>query len=351
MTGRLVLVVPGDVDDPTRPSGGNTYDRRVADEIRRRGWEVRWSAVPGAWPDGDAIARRRLAGVLASVPSDDTVLVDGLVACGAPEVVVPAAARSRLVVLVHVPLGGLGPASYAKEGPVLRAAEAVVATSGWSAGWLVAAHGLRDDRVHVARPGADAAPVAGGSPDADQLLCVASVVPGKGQDVLVAALARLSHLDWQCTCVGSLARSPQYAETVRRSIGAAGLAPRVRMTGPLTGDALAAAYDAADLLVLPSLGETWGMVVTEALARGVPVVASAVGGLPEAFGSAPGGGRPGLLVPPSDPDALAAALHRWLREPRLREQLRAAALLRRAAMPGWDATVDDLLGALAGVAA
>jgi glycosyltransferase involved in cell wall biosynthesis len=351
MTGRLVLVVPGDVDDPARPSGGNTYDRRAADELRRRGWDVRWCPVPGAWPDADTAARARLAGVLGATSPDTTVLVDGLVACGAPEVVVPAAARHRLVVLVHAPLGGLGPAAYAREGPVLRAAEAVVATSSWSAEWLTAAYGLRDTRVHVARPGATPAPVAAGSPDGGHLLCVASVVPGKGQDVLVAALARLADLSWRCTCVGSLARSPAFAEAVQRDVRSAGLASRVRLTGPLAGEALATAYDAADLLVLPSLHETWGMVVTEALSRGVPVVASAVGGVPEALGTAPGGDRPGLLVPPSDPDALAAALRRWLQEPRLRERLRDAALLRRAELPGWDLTADHLVGALATVAA
>ena len=351
MTGRLVLVVPGDVDDPTRPSGGNTYDRRVADELRRRGWDLRWCPVPGAWPDPDTLARSRLAGVLATAPPDAPVLVDGLVACGAPEVVVPAAARHRLVVLVHAPLGGLGPASYAKEGPVLRAVEAVVATSGWSASWLRAAYGLGADRVHVARPGCDPAPVARGSRDGDRLLCVASVVPGKGHDVLVAALARIASLPWHCTCAGSLERAPAFVAAVRREVGSAGLARRIHLTGPLAGDALAAAYDAADLLVLPTLGETWGMVVTEALARGVPVVASQVGGVPEALGTVRGGDRAGLLVPPADPDALADALGRWLREPGLRERLRDAARLRRTELPGWDATAEHLVGALAGVAA
>jgi glycosyltransferase involved in cell wall biosynthesis len=349
VTGQLVLVVPGDADDPARPSGGNTYDRRVAGELRRLGWDVRWRPVPGDWPRPDAAALARLDEALQSPTPDTPVLVDGLVACGAPEVVVPAAARCRLVVLVHAPLGGLGPASYAKEGVVLRAADAVVATGTSSAEWLAAAYGLRG--VHVAPPGVAPAPVAPGSPDGRQLLCVASVVPGKGHDVLVAALARLADLPWQCTCLGSLARSPAFVELVRSSVESVGLAPRVRLAGPVTGDDLAAAYGTADLLVLPTLGETWGMVVTEALARGLPVVASAVGGVPEALGVAPDGRLPGILVPPADPEALAAALRRWLLEPRLREELREAALLRRAALPGWDVTGDHLVGALAGVLA
>ena len=103
----------------------------------------------------------------------------------------------------------------------------------------------------------------------------------------------------------------------------------MRFTGPRTGADLAAAYAAADVLVLASRGETYGMVVTEALARGLPVIATAVGGLPEALGRGPGGDLPGLLVPPDDPAALAAALRRWLGEPDLRQRLRQSAAERR----------------------
>jgi glycosyltransferase involved in cell wall biosynthesis len=93
------------------------------------------------------------------------------------------------------------------------------------------------------------------------------------------------------------------------------------------------------------------MVVTEALARGVPVVASEVGGVPEALGVAPGGAFPGALVPPGDPEALSGALRRWLTDPGFREEARDAALLRRAALPGWGATVDALMVAVQGVSA
>ena len=101
------------------------------------------------------------------------------------------------------------------------------------------------------------------------------------------------------------------------------------------GNALDRAYSDADLFVLPSRAETYGMVVTEALARGLPVVATAVGGVPEALGLAPDGDRPGLLIPPDDPAALADALRAWLTDPGLRERLRKAALGRRETLPTW----------------
>ena len=114
-----------------------------------------------------------------------------------------------------------------------------------------------------------------------------------------------------------------------------GLRDRVRFPGPRTGAELDRAYAAADLLVLASHAETYGMVVTEALARGLPVLAADVGGVTEALGHGEDGTRPGLLVPPGDPAALGAALRRWLGDAELRARLRRAARERRASLRRW----------------
>ncbi|MCE6993337.1 glycosyltransferase family 4 protein [Saccharothrix sp. S26] len=321
------------VDDPASPSGGNAYDRRV---IRASGG-VREIVVPGAWPRPAPADRAALGRALAGVRDGSVVVLDGLVACGVPELVVPHAHRLRLVVLVHLPLAeetGLEPAVASRldaaERECLRAVAAVVATSPSAARRLAAHHGLA--RVHVVVPGTDPAPPATGTDGASRLLCVASVTPRKGHDVLVRALATVADLPWTCAFVGPR-RWP-----VEELIDRHGLGARIELTGPLGGPALERAYTTADLFVLASLAETYGMVVTEALARGVPVVASAV---PDALGDG------GVLLPAGDVAAFGGALRRWLTDDGWRRELRGRAAARRRELSTWDETAAGLAEVLA----
>jgi glycosyltransferase involved in cell wall biosynthesis len=346
----LHAVVPEGIDDPTRPSGGNTYDRRLCRGLETLGWAVRTSPVAGDWPWAGAAARHQLGEALAAMPGGDLVLVDGLVASAVPEVMVPASSRLRVVVLLHTPLGGRDEGAREPESAVLRAASAVVTTSEWTRGWLLEAYGLDPVRLHVAAPGVDAAEPTAGSGTGRNLLCVGAVTAWKGHDVLLAALAILGDLDWHCVCAGSLTKSPDFVDRLFHDIKKAGLDDRFELAGPRTGRELEASYGAADLLVLPSHGETYGMVVTEALARSLPVLATRGGGVPEALGDLPDGRVPGLLVPPGDVEALAAALTRWLGEPSLRDELRRAAGQRRSSLRGWPETARLVVEVLEGVA-
>jgi glycosyltransferase involved in cell wall biosynthesis len=310
--------------------------------------------VPGSWPTPDDAARQALGEVLAGVPDGSVVLLDGLIACAIPELVVPQADRLNVVVLVHAPLG-LGLAADAgplvAERDVLVAARAVVATSQWTRDWLLGAYSLRVDVVHVAEPGVDTADLAPGTVDGGQLLCVGAVTPNKGQDVLVSALAQLADLPWRCVCVGPLTRDRGFAVQVDQQAQRDGVAGRVRFAGPRTSADLSAMYSAADLLVLPSRAETYGMVVTEALAHGLPVLASDVGGVAEAMGRGIDGRRPGLLVPSDDVQALSQGLRSWLQDPDLRFRLRRRARERRSSLSGWSHTTDRLAHLLGQVAA
>ncbi|MFC7342922.1 glycosyltransferase family 4 protein [Saccharopolyspora griseoalba] len=330
MARALDFLVPDDVDDPMRPSGGNAYDRRLRDGLRAAGCPVRQVGVAGER------AAAELARALAEIPDGGAVLVDGLLADAAPQELLPHTARLDVVPLVHVPPGEeRGTAVHPDVRALLAAARAVVVTSRWT-GERLREHGVDAASLVLARPGVDRAPLAAGTDGATSLLAVGSLTPAKGQDVLADSLARLAELPWTCRMVGPRSRDPGFAGELRRAITASGLAGRIGLRGPQGTADLEATYARADLVVVPSRTEAYGMVATEALARGIPVLATRTGGTGEALGEA---AMPELLAEPGDPAALADALRRWLEDPGLRAEARRRAGARRATLPTWTTAV------------
>jgi glycosyltransferase involved in cell wall biosynthesis len=347
---RVRVVVPEGFDDPSQPTGGNIYDRRVCAGLAEAGWDVLVTTVAAVWPVPGPGARADLARIVSAIPDGETVLIDGIIASPAAAQLLPHAGRIRMTVLLHMPLASVPDTHHdgsaqRSERVVLRAATGVVATSEWTRQQILTRYAIPAHRVHVARPGVDqvAAPA---RPVRGHLICVGVLGRHKGQDLLVEALADLAERDWHCVLAGSLDRDPDFVGQLQARIRCLGYGHRVRLTGVLTGAALDHAYTTADLLVAPSRSETYGMTVTEALAHGLPVVAAAVGGLPEALGATADGTRPGQLVPPGDPAALAAALGDWLGDERHRHRLRAAARQRRPALRGWPQTTQEIANAL-----
>lgn len=351
---RLHLVVPGPLDQQT---GGYIYDARMAAGLRPRGWAVDVHNLEGRFPDPDTTAAESLNGVLAGLDAGSRVLIDGLALSGLPDPVVAHRRRLRILALVHHPVSdetGLSPEVRARlavrERRALAAAAGVIVTSGFTARGL-GRFGVPAARVRVARPGTDPAPPATGpGPGAPpQLLSVASVVPRKGHDVLVGALARLRDLSWRCVCAGSLDRAPDYVRRVRALVAEHGLAGRVRFAGECLRSALDRIYASSSIFVLASHYEGFGMVLTEALARGLPVVSTTGGAIPDTVAS-----DAALLTPPGDDRALAAAIASLLDpdEPvgaasggpvgagaRRRAELAAAARRQAATLPDWDTAV------------
>ncbi len=337
----LEFVLPG---DPETRTGGYEYDRRVVAGLRALGWTVHVHALPGTWPAPSASERADAARRFAALPDGARVLVDGLAFGALPEVAGAQAARLRLVALVHHPLAeetGLAPAAAERladsERAALGAARRVVVTSAPTAAAL-ARYGVEAARCVVIEPGTDPAPQARGSGSADPLLLVvATLTPRKGHALLFEALAGLSDRAWRLDCVGSELRDPATAAALRAQIATSGLADRITLRGETGPDDLAAAYDGADLFVWPSLYEGYGMALAEALARGLPVVATRVGAAAALVGD-----DAGLLVPPGDVAPLRAALVRWFDEPDLRLQYAAGAARARERLPRWDRACDEL---------
>ena len=324
------------VGDPGQRTGGYRYDACIVDGLRALGWMVEVMGLAGRFPVPDEVAWKALDRTLTDLPDDSRVVIDGLAMGGLPDVIQTHAGRLRIIALVHHPLadesdiGSVQRMLFLRsEAEALAAVAAVVCTSAFTARRLLD-FGVPSARISVVVPGVQAAPVAAGGHHPLRMLCVATITPRKGHDVLVAALQRLGELDWECVCIGSLLRDPLHAQRVARQIHDAGLNDRVRLYGEMADGELAGAYAAADCFVLASHYEGYGMVITEALARGLPVVCTRGGALAETLPP-----EAGLLVAVDDVEALADALRRMIEDPALRQGLREGACKARDGLRDW----------------
>lgn len=335
---RIVFAIPGDIDLPT---GGYGYDRRLLREWREARIEARHLALPGGFPFPDEAALARTEELLASTADDDILLVDGLAFGAFPEAL---AARfsERLIALVHHPLAletGLAPgqaeALRLSERAALRHTRRVVASSPSTAAILTADFGVAADRIATAEPGVDPAPRATGSDGAGplHLLAVGSLIPRKGYDVLLDAIALIADRDWRLTIAGSPNHAPATAAALSARIDAAGLADRISLAGAVGPEKLDELYEKADLFVMPSLFEGYGMVLTEALARGLPVVCTLSGAGADRVPD-----EAALKVPPGDTAALAKALARLIDAPAERRARADAAWAAAGSLPRWHDT-------------
>ena len=330
----LHLLLPGDLDIAT---GGTLYDRHIVQGLRALGWDLRVRSLHTSFPAPTPEALADAAHALAEIDAGARVLIDGLALGAMPDIAAAHRDRLRLIALLHHPLAletGLDAAQAAalrrSETDALRQVRRVIVTSPATAR-LLDGYGVTAGDIDVIEPGTAPAELATGSGQGPlQLLCVGTVTPRKGHLLLVEALAGLKHLDWELACAGNLERSPDTVAALRRHIDAAGLAQRVRLLGEVPHADMPTLYEGADLFVLPSLFEGYGMAYAEALARGLPVLGTQAGAIPETVPA-----DAGLLVEPGSASALREALERLITDQDLRRQLAAGARRARARLPTW----------------
>ena len=340
-TRTLTLLVPGGL---TRCSGRYRYDRQIVQGLRALGWKVDVTMMDGSFPNPSQDALDEVDRVLAGHRDGAMVLVDGLVLGAAPEQIERVAHRLTVVGLVHHLLAnetGLDPETAAvvaeRVGQALRAATGLLATS-FGIGRAIAACGVPRESIAIVTPGTDPAPRAEGSrsrPGAKrstpvELLCVGSLIPRKGHDVLFDAVAELRLLSWHLTCVGSETLASDHVAALREQIDISGIVDGVTLAGELDDPTLEQAFQKADVFVLATRHEGYGMAVAEALARGIPVVSTMAGAIPELVGF-----DGGSIVPIADAEAFAAALEPIVSDHAKRAEIAAGALAQGATLPRW----------------
>ncbi len=334
---RLVLILPGSIDQLT---GGYLFARNIVERLRARRQSVEVIELAGTFPEPDRTAIAAADAALVALPDDTTAIIDGLSLAAFAPCLAREAKRLRLVAWVHHPLAeetGLSAVQAAHfaamEADLLPLMRGVICPSPATEA-SVAAYGVTRARIAVAPPGT-AKPMRVIRREKTsgplRLLCVATVTPRKGHVLLIEALASLTHADWQLDCIGSLDRDPVCGAQLRDAIATHGLGNRVTLAGERAPGELGAAYDSADLFVLPSYHEGYGMAFTEALAHGVPIIATRAGAIPDTVPA-----KAAILVPPGDIGALRDALSVLLDDRDRLAQLARGAAEAGAALPDWD---------------
>ncbi len=334
------LVLPGDIESLT---GGYIYDRHIVDGLAARDWQTTIHSLDSSFPEPSTAALEEARQTFAAIPDGRVVVIDGLALGGTAEILAAQTRRLRLVALVHHPLA-LETGLQSTRAEWLRLAETaslaqvrhVVVTSRWTMRAL-ADYDIPSERIAVVEPGTAPAParrVSGG--ESLTLLCVASLTARKGHTILFDALARLRDRDWQLNCAGSLTSDRHLVDTLREQIERERLGERIHLLGELPPPRVVDEYAKADVFVLASYMEGYGMALTEALARGIPVISTSAGAIPDTVPR-----DAGVLVPRGDSAALAEALARVMDDPATLERLNEGARAARRNLPTWELACDN----------
>jgi glycosyltransferase involved in cell wall biosynthesis len=335
VVGRVAFAVPGDLATLT---GGYAYDRRMISELESLGWKIDLVNLGDGFPRPSQEQRKTALERLIAIPAGCPIIIDGLAFGVLPEVALQLCPCHPLIALVHHPLAlesGLSAAQaadlLASERAALASARRVIVTSTTTARLLAADYGVPADRIVVACPGSDSAPAAHGSNDGIvRLLAIGVVVRRKGFDVLISALATLPDLPWHLTIAGDRGRDHEAAAQLDADILRFKLGGRVAVLGAVSRERIAELYAGADLFILASRFEGYGMVFSEAIAHGLPVIGTTAGAIPE---TVPAGA--GMLVAPDDAPALATALRRVIEDPDEMRRMAASARAAAQALPSW----------------
>jgi hypothetical protein len=337
---QAVFAIPGDKD---RRTGGFIYEATVLRVLNEIGCATRHLVLPDSFPDPSTADMARTLDALGAVPADQPVILDGLV-FGAIDPAGLAGISAPVIAMVHHPLG-LETGLSAERAAVLCANEAaalqrvahVIVPSPHTADILVRNFGADPGRITIALPGF-VRPVPNPVPnpvslDPPLILSVGLLAERKGHDVLIAALASIRDLSWQANIVGK-AHDPAIAQALRAQIDSLGLASRVRLSGELSEHDLNDLFNAAHIFALATRYEGYGMVLSEAMLYGLPVVSCAVGAVPDTVGDA------GLLVPADDPAAFGMALRGLLTDQQVLARFRDASVQRATRLPTWQDTAQ-----------
>ena len=342
----ILFVIPGDINLPT---GGYRYDRKMIEEWRGKGHVVDLLSLPGNYPFPTASEKKLALKFLDKVPASSIAVVDGLAGGAHPEFLKQLSEIMPVIALVHHPLcleSGLNSDSRKNlknlEAKGLEFVSGIVTTSPKTSKSVQNLFAVDSGKISCVIPGVERGSIA--SPAKNEtirLLCVGSVIERKGHRILLEALGKLKHLDWHLDCVGKTDFEPGLYTELLEVVDGQGLKSRVKFHGAIEPEALEQKYGQAHVFVLPSLFEGYGMVYAEAIVRGLPVIGTIAGAIPETVPS-----ECGILVSPGSIEELQSALEIMISKHQTREHYRKSALSSASGFPSWSESSNRFLAVL-----
>ncbi|MEP7457230.1 glycosyltransferase family 4 protein [Phyllobacterium sp. SB3] len=343
MTHCVYFAYPGDLEAKT---GGYGYDRRIISELRKLGWDVSLIPLGGGFPFPDPETLSEAEKTLGALAQNSLVLVDGLAYGTFGEIASRLAHRLTLVALVHHPLASEGNVSAQEttalvnsEQLALAYANAIFVTSSSTRQQLIENYDVPEDKIVVAIPGTERGIRSPRQSKIPHILSIGSIIPRKGHDVLVSALAKIADMPWNCSIVGNRTMDVDYDTALQRQIIENQLTDRIVLTGQINDTR--SEFARSDIFALASRYEGYGMVFAEALSHGLPIIACSAGAVPEVVPE-----DAGILVPPDDPDAFASALRRTIQDSNFADRMADASFRHGQSLPQWVDTAKLFSAAL-----
>lgn len=332
---RILFVIPGDINLPT---GGYRYDKVIINAWRDSGIDVKLVSLEGYYPFPDEKDKAMALEAIENFPRANVAVVDGLLGGTSPDFIRALSGIMPVTALIHHPLcleNGLDEKTAktlkASEQKGLEFVSQIITTSPSTTKIVSELFSFDSTKIHTVLPGVKRTRICAGSDNQTlQLLCIGSVIERKGHKYLLKALSSLKDLNWHLNCYGSTEFDLALYDRINNMIRTENLSDKVTFHGAVSDETLEAAYESSDIFVLPSLFEGYGMVYAEAIVRGLPVIATTAGAIPDTVPE-----TCGILVEPKNIEMLSQALENLICDTDLRNSYRQGAIDAESDFPTW----------------